>query len=266
MDCIDKFQKAVQERTDFRKRLTEYVSVLQSKSNPDKIKELSELRKIDVGTLSDCGIFYIDSMKQMLIPAYLEELNRFGVISPTNNMPIYNERWVIPIKDSDGLVQGLVGYTNQAHERYVYATTDYYMRGDTLWGLERTDRAYDLGYSILAEGIMDAIHIRSVGYEPVFASCGTRPSSLNMTMLNRPRYGMIRIPDRDEAGNKTKKHWVTNRYVTLVTPIQYKDSDETLREEENTEWFKQYMDACIDWLHEREHHGLQCESVTAVMM
>ena len=257
----------LKKRTEFRKELTDYVDILRSRSDPARLKEFSELRNIDMNEIEDTGIFYIEDMTKMMIPAYIDKLELFGVISPNNNKPIYHERWVIPIRDSDGLVQGLVGYSNKADERYVYATTQYYMRGDTLWGLERLNEAYDLGYAILTEGITDAIHVRSVGYRPVFATCGTRKSDINMFELNRCRFGIIRVHDRDAAGNKTKKHWITNRYCTLVTPIDYKDSDETLKQgQDNVEWFKEYMDACINWIKEKEHRGQKCETVTACMI
>lgn len=255
------------ERKNFRREFSDYINILRERSDKDKIKEFSELRNINIKAIEDAEIFYIDNMAEMLVPSYLDRLQEFGIISPNNNKPIYHERWIIPIKDSDGLVQALVGYSPYADERYVYSTTNYYMRGDTLWGLEKLNRAYELGYAILVEGITDAIHIRSIGYEPVFASCGTRPSDLNMMELNRCRYGLIRIPDRDSAGNKTKRHWKTNRYLTLITPILYKDSDETLREsEENVAWFKEYLNASIEWIQEIEHKGLKCENITLCMM
>lgn len=251
----------------FRQHLTEYCNILKELSDKQKLVELSELRKIPFETLDKCGIFYIGNMAEMMIPKFMESLKEFGIISPTNFKPIYSNRWVIPIKDEQGLIQGLVGYSNEADERYIYATTKYYMRGDTLWGLENLNLAYELGYAILTEGITDAIHIRSLGYEPVFAACGTRPSEINMRQLNRPKYGLIRIPDRDGPGDKTQKHWVTNRYITLVTPAKYKDSDELLREsDENVEWFKSYLDTCIEWILEKEHNGLPCDTYIATMM
>lgn len=252
----------------FRRDLTDYCNLLSSLGNKDKVAELSELRSIPLETLEECGIFYIGNMAEMMIPKYIGQLKDFGIISPTNMKPIYSERWVIPIKDETGLVQGMVGYSNKSDERYIYATSKYYMRGDTLWGLERLERAYELGYAILVEGITDAIHLRSIGYEPVFASCGTRPSELNMRQLNRPRYGLLRIPDRDSAGDKTKNHWITNRYITLVTPAKYKDSDELLRDSEydNVEWMRGYVDASIEWLEEREHCGRVCSTYSATMI
>lgn len=257
----------IEERMKFRIELTNYVNLLIKISRQDKLQELSELRNIDIETLRKCDIFYVEDNASLLLPQYLDKLEDFGVISPTNKRPIYKERWVIPIKDEYGLVQSLVGYSNVSNERYVYATTKYYMRADTMWGLENIEEAYKCGYAILAEGIMDAIHIRSVGYPVAYATCGTRPSEFNMKQLNRCEHGVVMIHDRDLAGYKTRKHWVTNRYVILNTPVQYKDADETLKQsQENVDWFKSYMDSCIDWLKKEKHHGYKCPNLEATMM
>ena len=141
----------------------------------------------------------------MIIPKYIEHLEDFGVISPTNKKPIFNNRWVIPIKNEKGLVQNLVGYTPDAHERYIYGTALYYRRRDTLYGLENLYLAYEMGYAILVEGITDAIRLKSLGYRNTFAMCGTHKSDYILRQLNRCRHGVIKIPDRDNAGLKASK-------------------------------------------------------------
>lgn len=251
---------------EFREEFTEYISKVKSLCNEDKLIELSDKRNISVEELKKCGIFYIEDNATLVLPQYFSKLEDFGVISRTNKRPIYENRWIIPIKDEDGLVQSLVGYNGDSTERYVYATTKYYMRADTLWGIENMKMAYELGYAILTEGITDAIHIRSIGYPNTFASCGTRASDINMRQLNRCEYGIVRIPDRDKSGFRTKKHWVTNRYVTLNTPIKYKDSDETIRDDVNIDWFKSYLNSCIDWLKQEKHMGRVCPTIEGTML
>lgn len=56
------------------------------------------MRKFSIDTVRNCGIFYIGEMAEMLLPDYIDKISEFGVISPTNNMPIFKGRWVIPIK------------------------------------------------------------------------------------------------------------------------------------------------------------------------
>ena len=93
--------------------------------------------------------------------------------------------------------------------------------------------------------------------------------------ISRCRYGSIRVPDRDAAGEKTKSRWISNRYVTLSTPMKYKDSDELCfinkdaTEEErkfNQDWLCRYIDMCANWLKTAEHHGYKCECKETTMI
>lgn len=245
----------LREKQVYQESLTSYVEALQSRSNKDKLKEFAELRQLPIEAVEEAGIFYIGGMAEMLLPSYIDRIQSFGVISNTNNKPIFNERWVIPIKTQDGLVDNLVGYSPYADERYIYGTAKYYRRRETLYGLENLSLAYELGYAVLVEGITDAIRLRSLGIKNSFAMCGTHKSEYIMQQLNRCRYGIIRIPDRDEAGKLTEKHWKTNRYVTIHTSLHYKDSDEMLRYEENRKVFLDCLLASVEYLKECEHLG-----------
>ncbi len=245
---VEKVGKAINDRIEYEKMLTEYVNQLRDRSNRDMIQKLGERRAFKLEVLQECGIFYIGEMVEMLIPSYLNMVDEFGVISPTNRKPIFHNRFVIPIKNEVGMVQNLVGYSNEANERYIYGTARYYRRRDTLWGLENLELAYDLGYAILTEGITDAIRLRCMGYNNSFAMCGTHKSEHNIKQLNRCRHGVIKIPDRDDAGIRASKHWNFNRSVTLHVNFKYKDIDEMCREQENIEWFNSYMEGCINWI------------------
>ena len=206
-------------------------------------------------------------MAEMLLPEYIDKISEFGVISPTNNMPIFKGRWVIPIKAQNGKIQNLVGYSPSADERYIYGTAKYYRRRDTLWGLENLHKAYELGYAIVTEGITDAIRLRDLGYSNAFAMCGTHQSKHIINQLNRCRHGIIRIPDRDDAGIRALKGWQFNRSATLYINFKYKDLDEMCRESyENQEWAKQYIDACIDWIKSDCHNGRESltEKITMI--
>ena len=245
----------LEERTNLRKRFTSYVDLLYSLSNKDKQKEFSELRKISLDTIQKHKIFWIGNSVEMMLPDYISLLEEFGLISNTNNKPIFNNRWVIPIYDKDNLVQALVGYSNIAGERYVYSTTNFYLRGDTLYGEEQLNQSYKDGYAVLVEGITDALHIKDLGFNNIYANCGTRKGEINFLRLNRLKYGFIRIPDRDTAGERTKKIWVTDKYITLVTPPQFKDSDEVLRDERYIALFKDYLSESIRILKEESFKG-----------
>lgn len=116
--------KEILKKTEYEQTLTAYVSELQERSNKDKIKEFAEFRGFGLRTVEDAGIFYIGDMTEMLLPSYLDRIGTLGVISETNYKPIFRDRWVIPIKNENGLIQNLVGYSPSADERYIYGTSN----------------------------------------------------------------------------------------------------------------------------------------------
>lgn len=249
-------EKALAEKNTYNKLLTDYYEKLAIRSDKSKIENFATFRKFDINTVKECGIFYIGNMAEMLLPEYIDDVSNFGVISPNNNMPIFNNRWVIPIKTSGGLVQNLVGYSPNADERYIYGTAKYYQRRETLWGLENLHLAYQLGYAFITEGITDAIRLRDLGYKNAFARCGTHSSVIIDKQLNRCRHGLIFIPDRDDAGLRAVKNWKSSRSVTLYIGFQYKDVDELCKESiENQDWLKSYLDACVNWILSDTHNG-----------
>lgn len=256
----------IKEMSDYTNSLTAYTRELQSRAGNKMLDYFAELRKFSLDTIKSCDIFYIGDATEMLIPSYLGQVESFGVISPTNKKPIFHNRFVIPIKDIDGNVLNLVGYSKEADERYVYGTAKYYRRRETMYGLENLRLAYEMGYAIVTEGITDAICVRNLGYPNAFAMCGTHKSDFIMKQLNRCRYGVIKIPDRDSAGQKAVKGWKANRSVTLNTFIKYKDIDEMCKDdEENIEWVKEYIDICIDWIKMGEHRGYTTQSQIVTM-
>ncbi|MEM4385944.1 MAG: toprim domain-containing protein [Candidatus Anstonellales archaeon] len=240
--------EGLNEKYVYEMELTKYVDELRQRSDKSKLLELSSLRGFSMDIIEECGIFYIGNMAEMILTEYEDSLDDFGVISSVNGKPIFNNRYIIPIKNSLGLIQNLVGYSSVADERYIYANARYYRRRDTLWGLENIHLAYDLGYAILTEGITDAIRLRDLGYKNTFAMCGTHKSDFIIRQLNRCRYGIIRIPDRDRAGQKALKGWEFNKAITIYPYIRYKDIDEMCRETSNIEIVKNYIEHGIELL------------------
>lgn len=239
--------------------LTLYAKTLYDRSDKSKLKQLSDLRNIPLHILEDAGIFWVENQTELLLPGFVNQLKDFGVISPANNKPIFHHRWVFPIRNTDGKVINFVGYSNLVDERYVYGTGKYYNRSDVLYGLENYDEAIRLGYAIITEGITDTLAVRGLGYKNVFAWCGTMESKEKIKLLNRCRYGIIRIPDRDAPGEKTKNLWLFNRYFTLTTYFGFKDSAQMLEQgEEMQEYYKSCLDKSIEWILKKEHKGQKC--------
>lgn len=257
----------VQDKNDYERLLTSYVSEMIKRSKGDELKRFADLRKFNIETIKKHDIFYVGEMVEMLLPSYINNVKRLGVISETNGKPIFHNRWVMPIKTPSGLVQNLVGYSPEANERYIYGTAQYYRRRETIYGLENLKLAYEMGYAILTEGITDAIRLRDLGYPNSFATCGTWKSDFVVRQLNRCRYGVIRIPDRDDAGLRAVKGWNFSRHITLLVNLQYKDIDEMCREsEENQQWVKDYLTDCINWITSMEHHGKSCVCETVTIL
>lgn len=255
------FEQELNIMDTYTKELTAYTKMLQQRAGDNMLQYFAELRRIPIDTVKELGIFYVKDATEMLIPIYLGKVEEFGVISPTNKKPIFHNRFVIPIKDINGNILNLVGYSKEADERYVYGTAKYYRRRETMYGLENLQLAYEMGYAIITEGITDAIRLRSLGYKNSFAMCGTHKSDFIMKQLNRCRYGVIKIPDRDSAGQKAVKGWKCNRSVTLNTFIQYKDIDEMCYNNmDNLSWITDNIDACIDWIKTAEHRGYASQS------
>jgi DNA primase len=255
----DNVSKAILDMAEYNKGLTEYVNVLQERAGDNKLAEFAEARQFNIDTINESGIFYIGDAAEMLIPSYLNQVEAFGVISPTNKKPIFHNRYVIPIKNEDGTVANLVGYSKDADERYVYGTAKYYSRRETMYGLENLSMAYEMGYAILTEGITDTICIRNLGFKNCFANCGTHGSDFIMKQLNRCRYGIIKVPDRDSAGLRASKKWKCLRGVTLNPFIQFKDVDEMCKYSvEMKDLVVEYMNLCIEWIKQKEHKGFNC--------
>lgn len=255
------------EMAEYEKVFTSYVGELASRSNKEKVAELASLRDMPIEALEKAGVFYIGDMAEMMLPSYIDVLTSFGIISATNNRPIFHDRWVFPIRGSNGAIQNLVGYSMEANERYIYGTARYYRRTDTLYGLEELNTAYDMGYALLTEGITDTIRVRSLGYPNTFAMCGTHKSPFIVQQLNRCRHGVLRIPDRDPAGNRALQGWDFNRHLTINVPVMFKDVDELCKgNQENIDLLTTYLNDCIGWTCETEHNGQRCRCETVTML
>lgn len=259
-------ESELKEYEQYTNDLTAYVENLRARSGDRMLDYFSELRQFPREVIEEQKIFYIGDAAEMLLPQYIDKIEQFGVISPTNKRPIFHNRFIMPIMDTSGRVLNLVGYSKEADERYVYGTAKYYRRRETMYGLENLELAYKLGFGILTEGITDTIRIRSLGFKNCFANCGTHGSDFIMKQLNRCENGVIRIPDRDEAGQRALKKWKCNRSLTLNTFVAYKDIDEMCSASvENTEWVKECLNECIAWIKQKKHHGRICDSIIVTM-
>lgn len=232
----------VDEVYKYRESLTNYVNKLRDNAGDNKLEELAEMRKLKSDTIKKAGIFYIKDPAEMIVPEYIDNIRDFGVIA-INNRPMYTERYVIPIYDTLGMVMALVGYKYGVNEKYMYANTKYFNRGDALYGLQDIDKCIRTGCTIVVEGLMDRIRVTELGFDNCLATCGADKSWERMLVFSNLRKCVF-IPDRDRAGMLTSKHWVCDTMVRLILPEQFKDIDEFARQNNSTESF------CRDMLQE----------------
>lgn len=250
----------LQELNAYLDAYTDYIKDLKARSDEKKLRVLSELRKIDMSVLDEADVFFINNEAEMLLPQYKDYYMDFGILNSANR-PAFHHRWIIPIKNAEGQVVNIVGYTNDEQIRYLYGTAKYYNRTDDLYGMENLNLAYDLGYAILTEGITDTLAVKGLGLKNVFAWCGTSRSKKKQQILNRCRYGVIRIPDRDAAGKKTDEVQVFNNTLTLYVPLGFKDAAEYLATEQDYgnmsqhEYMFKTIEHCIGLIKKQEHKG-----------
>ena len=70
--------------------------------------------------------------------------------------------------------------------------------------------------------------------------------------LDRLHIGVIKVPDRDYSGMKACNKWEFKRSATIYPPIDYKDIDEALTNEENIEIFMQCYSRCLEELENKK--------------
>ena len=230
---------------EYRKEFTEYVKKLQFNSNKEELDNLATIRKFDRDLLEKLGIFYIGKEAEMLIPDENGKIDntkykKFGIISPTNNRPIYSDRFIIPLYDLNGYIMALVGYSLNSKQRYIYSNTEYFFRNDILYNLQIYEKCVKDGYVIVTEGITDCIRLRNMGFTNVMSTAGAHRSLWMMQMLDNID-NVIFIPDRDRAGDGTKEYWITHNYTRLLVPFYCKDLDEFAKRSDKEELVLKYF-------------------------
>ena len=235
---MKEFKDATSEYENHVAKFNKYVEQIRAiakQKYPDALKELGERRGFDVEMLDKLSVFYVGDMRELVLPQFIDNLKEFGVVSETNGRPIFEDRYVFPIKDCFGNVINLVGYTWKSDVRYVYGTAKYYERHIDMYGMEFMAYIFKVGWCILVEGITDKIALNNVGVYNVLASCGTANSPCRMELLSRLEYGVAFIYDRDDAGWECRKHWIVPRYIEVNISNGDKDIDQYLRNKDNIE-------------------------------
>jgi hypothetical protein len=208
-------------------RFTAYVDTVYARSDVSELKKLADMRKYDLSTLEKLKVFYVGkSGAALMLPSFREDLKGFGVLSERNR-PVFYDRYIFPIRNCRGMVVGLVGYSKQAKERYLYARSSYFDRKNMLYGLETLHLVEKLGFAVITEGITDAAALRNIGIENAFATCGTAVSDFSLGQINRRvTSGVICFPDNDGPGRRALAGWNFKGKFVIWSDPRYKDVDE----------------------------------------
>lgn len=175
---------------------------------PNKLKEFSTERGISEEILHQYKVFYVGDGAELLHPNYLNWVEIFGLIDPTNHKPIFNDRLVYPIFTAEKKPMAFVGYKKESNNRYLYGSTAiFYERDHDFYGLDAYYKALEHKLLIVVEGITDKLSLESLGLLDemqigVVANCGTGLAKAKINQLNRKDLMVIAVPDRDQAGKK----------------------------------------------------------------
>lgn len=258
---VQKVEQALSAMREHGERFTEYVNYIFERSDKDALQELATLRQFSLETLKAHKVFYVPkSGASLMVPKFQEHLRSFGVLSDQNK-PVFYNRWVFPIFNSKGHVVNLVGYSPYTKDRYLYGRTPYYDRRNTLYGLERLHLVEEMGYALITEGITDTIRLRDMGFPNTYAMCGTGNSTFIYGQINRrASKGVIKIPDRDEPGQRALRNWKFDGSTTLWVDLQYKDIDELCKK--HPDGIKAVRKALNHLIGELEFGWLNIDAVT----
>lgn len=213
------------------------------------LEVFSETRRVDPKVLKELECFFIPNSKylvEVVGPIVLEYEN--GLYS--NSQCIFVNTLVIPQKDVTGDVVAFVGYDfitkledkekgvfggpyYKDNNRDIYKATDY-----LFWVGDSFDRAWELEYVIIVDGVFDAINLWAEGF-PTVAFLGSDVTNTRvMQLVYIDNWFVAR--DNDTAG--------TNFYTTLkrhnpgkVFSIKQnvgKDADDALASDSKEEYLK----------------------------
>lgn len=115
--------------------------------------------------------------------------------------PLFRERVMIPIRNRWGRIIGYTGrYIGDQPKisKYINSSnSEIYIKGETIFGIDKAIRANDKGQIIIVEGAPDVLRMQSIGYENVVASLGTFWSDSQLAQLKKLSSSLCFVPDSD---------------------------------------------------------------------
>ena len=183
-------------------------------------KFLAEFRGLPQEYIDKSKIFYVEG-KEYIENFVTDESSANMMGLSWNGDNIFRERFIIPIRDMEGKVCGLVGYDAEHDIKYLFSMPAYFSKETSLYNLENFKACVERGFVIYEEGFFDSIRLSSIGFDNNLAGMGTMMFPYHKRVLGRIPLKIL-IPDADEAGKLAKKYWkgVTGKVAILNIEIK----------------------------------------------
>lgn len=206
----------------------------------------NKVRSMDYKVCLDAKAFFVpnnDYLLKYTIPDVLSE--QYGVYN-YDGVCLWHSNVVFPIYDVGNTIVGLGGFNPvnylKAHEEHDWSITYYqyskksvFPKGRYIYTLPGVySKALEDGYLIVVDGLFDAIHLSSFGYN----AAALMGSSITDEIIMQLRFikKVIIISDNDAAGLRFIRTLKTHLHNTVVIyQGETKDVDELLKTVRNSE-------------------------------
>lgn len=235
--------------SNYRNLSDEYESIynyIKSLYNDSYVDELSSIRgyvgkeqkdlirNLQIGCCEICDCSYLGDKRKDL-----------GLVTDSDNF-LLNNRYIIPVRNIDSSLIGLVGYFND-YKKYITTPSLFFSKEVLLFN---TDYALQLSYDkfngvvFLVEGMFDCLSLRAIGL-PSIATMGSTVTSAKLEQLKLFKK-VIYIPDNDSIGRSclnrySKKGWAVPYNATAIKLIGYVkigEEDKKVKDVDNlVSWF-----------------------------
>lgn len=209
----------------------------------------TKVRRMDYTICLKAKAFFVPNNDYIMEHTFTEVLNEDLGIYTFDGVCVWHSCLVFPIFDVGNSIVGLAGFNPvnylKARETmdwslnyYTYSKKEVMQRGRFIYTLPGMyEKAIQDGYLIIVDGMFDAIHLASEGYN----AASLMGSSITSEIIAQLRFirKIIIISDNDEAGLKFVKTLKKHLHNTVcLFQGETKDIDELLKTERKKETLK----------------------------
>lgn len=136
-------------------------------------------------------------------------LIELGLVKKNDKGDIYahfRERVTLPVRNRWGRIIAFTARyigTNDTAPKYINSNnSSIYIKGDTVFGIDKASRCRNADNIIIVEGAPDVMRMQSIGFDNTVASLGTSWSDSQFEQIKRISHSICFIPDSDVAKGK----------------------------------------------------------------